>query len=627
MAQANTVTVGTGVTQVYGVTSSPPAAAVQIINLDTANTVTVGYVVSISPGGTGIPLGPLASQTFDGSQPLYAVAEQTLTLAIAPGGSNYSPGSLTISGPVTAEITGPVEVEGAVSISGTPTVGVSGTVTVDVPDAVTVSSIENTVSTEVTNTVDTNITNTADVNVTNTTDIPVTVSNTVAVDATITNSPSVTVSNTVDTSVSNNVSVQNAAGGSLTVAGSVDIGNTPAVTVSGTPTVEVTSGTVDIGNTPAVTVSSGTVDIGSGSVSISGTPAVTLSGSSNQVEVTSGTVDIGNTPAVTVSGTPAVTVTSGTVSIGNTPAVTVSGTPNVAISSGTVDATITGTTDVSVQNATLDVIGSGGYVLPGQITTLFTSTTSSVTAGSTLTVLSSGAPFNITPYSSIDFAITSNNGSTASGAAYCMLVTVAFTDPTNSYVVSQKTFGLPVGGIYQFSVPCIGPGMYLAISNQGSTGTITMPVLSIFGSFRNLTDFQWNNYDVFQPSNDSTITWLGANNPAGVTSKWVSAGEYSPNTTNALYGVLFPPTFGPVTGFYQVVNNPFANDPVVIDMGLQFRQQITPGTTNNGTIINIPAPIASNPTLFSFNFPICCPALIIKAATTTAAVQFTAIQE
>jgi hypothetical protein len=424
--QSATVTAGPQVTQLYGIVSGGTQAAgsFQVVNLDTVKTVTLGNVPTIGTNQGGIPLGPLASQVFDGTLPVYAVCPAgTVPLAIIPGGSGYSPGSLNISGAVTANISGPVTVDGSVGITGTPTVDLASGTTVD----------------------------------------------------------------------------------------------------------------------------------------------------------------------------------------------------------------IAGTANVQVQNATLTTVGNGGYMLPGQVTTLFQSTTASVAAGATLKEPASGI-YSISSYQSVDFAVSSNAGSTATGAAYCMLFTVAFTDPSNTYVTSQETFGLPAGGIYEFSVPCTGPGMFVQISNQGSTGTITLPLLSIIGSFRSISGFQWNNFNVFQPASDSTITWIGANNPAGNISKWISSGSYFPSAANVLTGVLFPPAAGLVTGYYQVndtANTGFANNAAILDIALMLRGGIAAGAGNNGTLINIPKAIQSpnNPTLFNSNFPVCIPALLIKSTNTTANLQFTAVQQ
>lgn len=102
------------------------ADTVLIINLDTANSVNLGN----SSTNLAFPLGPLASTTL--TAPVYgSAATEQVTVGIAPGGSSYSPGSLTITGPVTAEITGPIDavVSGAVSVtSGTVDATVTGPV-------------------------------------------------------------------------------------------------------------------------------------------------------------------------------------------------------------------------------------------------------------------------------------------------------------------------------------------------------------------------------------------------------------------------------------------------------------------------------------------------------------------
>jgi hypothetical protein len=135
MASISTITVGLNS---QPLAPAPVAGAtpdsILVVNLDTENTVNLGSASS----QLGLLLGPLASITL--TAPVWAAAvTQPLQVGIAPGGSSYSPGSLTITGPVTVEITGPVEVEGSVSITGTPSVGISGTVEVEFPSAQSVS--------------------------------------------------------------------------------------------------------------------------------------------------------------------------------------------------------------------------------------------------------------------------------------------------------------------------------------------------------------------------------------------------------------------------------------------------------------------------------------------------------
>lgn len=524
MGNLTTAVVGTTPAVIYGAPGS--SQGITVLNLDTDHTVWLGYSASIaaSTGGGGIPVEPLASMQLDGTASVYAVAEQQLEVGIGPGVTNYSPGQLAISGPVTADITGPVTVEGSVGITGTPSVGISGTVDVVFPAA-------------------------QDVLITNTS-VPTTVSNTV----------NTSVTNTVATSVSNNVSVQNAAGSSLTVAGAVNVANTPSVTVSGTP---------------------------------------------------------------------AVTVASGTVAIGNTPAVTVSGTPNVAISSGNINATLTGTSNVNVANASIDVVGSGGFVLPGQVSQLTIQTSIAIANGASA-VYSLG---NVTTYQSLDLIINAGSGFTATGAAYCALVTVQFYDTTNTYILSTTTFGVPLGGTSSCSVPVYGAFATVTIANQGTatgtSGTINITAMGIWGSYRNLAEFAWTSFSTpSTPVADSTITWAAPNPPAGKVGKWISAGSYTPTSTTLLQGIILPPAKGMVDGFFQSSGTvAFSNNPVVVDLTFQLRGSIIPGTGNNGVLMNMSGGASQPVTMFSQIFPACIPALLLKSTSASSVFQFTAVEQ
>jgi hypothetical protein len=103
-------------------------ASIQIVNLDTVNTVYIGNTSNLIIGQPGVfPLGPLASTSFDGTQPVYGkTLGPTISVGLIPGGSNYSPGSLAIAGNVNATVSGNV------NIANTPTVNLSGGTTIDV---------------------------------------------------------------------------------------------------------------------------------------------------------------------------------------------------------------------------------------------------------------------------------------------------------------------------------------------------------------------------------------------------------------------------------------------------------------------------------------------------------------
>lgn len=98
------------------------ATPIQIRNMDTVNTVWVGNVSNLTTDGSNsIPLGPGDSQAFDGSVSIYGIVVNggpAVIVAIVPGGMSFAPGTVDISGPVTATISGPVTVSGPVDITG-----------------------------------------------------------------------------------------------------------------------------------------------------------------------------------------------------------------------------------------------------------------------------------------------------------------------------------------------------------------------------------------------------------------------------------------------------------------------------------------------------------------------------
>jgi len=102
MASITTITVGLDAQPLAPAPVVGAAATViTVINLDTVNVVNLGS----SSSQLGLALGPLASITL--AAPVWAgAATGQLQVGIIPGGSNYSPGALTITGPVTATITG-----------------------------------------------------------------------------------------------------------------------------------------------------------------------------------------------------------------------------------------------------------------------------------------------------------------------------------------------------------------------------------------------------------------------------------------------------------------------------------------------------------------------------------------
>jgi hypothetical protein len=82
-------------TLVFGAQGSS-AGLIQVVNLDSANTVTLGNNSNVQVGGAQtFALGPGASMSFDSSVALYGITPTgiSVNVGVVPGGGNYSPGA------------------------------------------------------------------------------------------------------------------------------------------------------------------------------------------------------------------------------------------------------------------------------------------------------------------------------------------------------------------------------------------------------------------------------------------------------------------------------------------------------------------------------------------------------
>lgn len=130
-----TVNVTAQATLLYGSQGST-ATPMQVVNLDATHTVWVGNASNITAGGSNaIPLGAGASAGFDGSVSVYAVtAGAAVSVAVTPGGTSYSPGTIAINGNVNATVSGNVNVTNTPNVnvsSGSLTATVSGPVQIE----------------------------------------------------------------------------------------------------------------------------------------------------------------------------------------------------------------------------------------------------------------------------------------------------------------------------------------------------------------------------------------------------------------------------------------------------------------------------------------------------------------
>ena len=434
----------------------------------------------------------------------------------------------------------------------------------------------------------------------------------------------------------------------------------PIVGVSGTVAVEfpeaqevtITAGsTVDIGNTPAVTIQSGSVE-----ATISGTVAVEFP-AAQEVTIESGTVSIEGTVTVDASGTVAVssiaetvstTVTNsvsvetaagssvtvaGEVSIGNTPAVTIesgsveatiSGTPAVTIESGTVQANITGTptialeagSEIEITNSTLDVVGAGGFVLPGQVMNLLTESNVSIAAGNTGTT----AQLSVTGFSSLDVSFGGVvNSSAAAGAAFCMLVTFEWAD-SNSDLTSTDAMYIWVQSAMttEVSLPCKGALVTLTMKNTGSTGTVTINKLSVNGSFRTVPRMVFSsNLTEIAAATMGGVNFTGAS-PSGMTlaDGWIGTltttiDETASPVTQAF---LLNQYAGVAYGQWSLGTTVLTKEATIVDLGLVNIGSVVSGIGQPGVIQQFQNALNLPLTPFPVNMPASPCALIVEGS-------------
>lgn len=224
-----------------------------------------------------------------------------------------------------------------------------------------------------------------------------------------------------------------------------------------------------------------------GALAISGPVTATISG---PVTV-NGNVGITGTPSVNVANTPSVNI-SGTpnVNIANTPAVTVSsGSVAVSSVSGTID--VSGSS-VDITTGNVNATGVGGFILPGNVASLYSNTSNqNIGGGSNLTLLNLQ---DVTNYNSFDmsFAVGDPSQALVNHAHAYQLSLTWYDDLVTGIPVYQETWWpwvsdtlgtAPVRG----TGPMHGKYMTVIISNPVAGGAATQITLSnavIFGSGR-----------------------------------------------------------------------------------------------------------------------------------------------
>lgn len=401
--------------------------------------------------------------------------------------------------------------------------------------------------------------------------------------------------------------------------GAIELGPLASMSFDGSISVYgVSSGpTVQVGVIPGGTAySPGALNISgpvtaeiSGSVSIEGTPNVNVA-NSPAVTVSSGSVNANVSGNVGITGTPSVTVSSGTVNANVSGNVNVANSPAVTVSSGTLNANVT--------NANIDVIGSGGFILPGQLAFLVKNT-ATFTANAGLSAQFTSQ--NVSNYSSILFYSNSPTiSSTATGAAVCAHWFLQWTDSSGN-IITQDSVSVLLGCEFCVEVPVKGAILNAFLFNTGSVGNISYAANSIFvwGDYRTVPDLTVMSYGISSLPAITGMTLIQMSAPVFSVSKWIANLSAPSIVASTQYLVPLPLWNGQVSGWFQQTTGALTNDATIIDLTYAVQGGIPAGTGyQNGILENLPAAIASSPLEISYNSPPSQLAFIFKPSVSPA---------
>jgi hypothetical protein len=273
---------------------------------------------------------------------------------------------------------------------------------------------------------------------------------------------------------------------------------------------------------------------------------------------------------VAISGTVDASVT-GTVEITGTPSVEIAGTPSVEIS-GTTTVDLASGSEIEINNSSIDVIGAGGYIMPGLTSTIYTNASAiTITEGTTETVVSEAS---VESYSSLDISL--NSGVTVStsstGTAAVMPVGVTFYD-SNGYYIAGNVYNVPLGwggangGTAQFSIPCRGALVTVELFNIGTAGTITVSAsdLNVSGSYRSLDNVQYTCANPNTGTFNDIVYSAGSDNSDSVATQWVAQITAPAMTTGDVNAYTLTGYSGEVKGWFR--SNGAALQVLIVDIG------------------------------------------------------------
>jgi hypothetical protein len=327
----------------------------------------------------------------------------------------------------------------------------------------------------------------------------------------------------------------------------------------------------------------------------------------------SSSTNITTTGSVTVTGgTVAVSGVGGTVAVAGT--VAIAGTPTVDV------ATVSGNVNIGTVAGSVDVVGQGGFINPGQIANAFRNgTTINVTAGSSNVI---SGTISVANFASIIFTQNSIvNSSVAAGAAVCALWEFLWLD-VNGSVIGTDAVSCLIGSTATWEIPCRGASFQLSLNNVGTVGTLTINVGQVLvdGSYRVIPNIRvvGSALNLVPTITGSTVVVQGApvNNPSFANiNQWIASIVFNYAAANASVVFPFPQWAGQVTGYYQVNTTALVKNAIIVDLSYALQNNVVAGAAYPyGIIYSIPGAIDANPVPFTLNLPPTQCALILDVA-------------
>lgn len=258
--------------------------------------------------------------------------------------------------------------------------------------------------------------------------------------------------------------------------------------------------------------------------------------------------------------------------------------------------------NVTIDNATLDVIGQGGFILPGELQLLFDNTAPVVAAP-----LSSQArgPFIVNNYSSIMFTANGpSSSSVAAGAAVCAVWNFQWSDQSGNIISTTDTISCFMDCDITVQIPVKGYQVEIFLNNIGTVGTITYANndVMLWGDYRAVDDI------VVLDTGQSAPTITGWNvftqpNPVYAVSQWLASVIDSVQVASKFTLWPMPQFRGSVSGMYGQSTEALARFATIVDMTYAVQGSIVAGTSYSFGILQSMNSAAGTTAPVNYNSP------------------------